>query len=77
MKIQYDQESDNLYIRLTASQGPFHNETFEGPDFDLIFDIDDNGKLVGVEILDASEHVDLATLLPVECDVPAAMAAAK
>jgi uncharacterized protein YuzE len=29
-------------------------------------DLGDNGKIVGIEILDASTHVDLARLLPVE-----------
>ncbi|MBI2767647.1 MAG: DUF2283 domain-containing protein [Chloroflexi bacterium] len=62
MKIQYDYEVDALYIGLADAPGPFRNETFDGPDFRLIFDIDERGKLVGIEMLDASVHLDLARL---------------
>jgi uncharacterized protein YuzE len=33
---------------------------------DIIFDIGADDKIVGIEILDASKHVNLETLLPVE-----------
>jgi len=35
-------------------------------DEDITFDVDATGKLVGIEILSASEHLKLDTLLPVE-----------
>jgi len=30
-----------------------------------VLDLGDNGKIVGIEILDASVHLDLAQVLPV------------
>jgi uncharacterized protein YuzE len=32
----------------------------------VVLDIGDNDKIVGIEILDASKHVNLKTLLPVK-----------
>ncbi|MFQ6071034.1 MAG: DUF2283 domain-containing protein [Candidatus Aminicenantales bacterium] len=32
----------------------------------MTFDVDAEGKLVGIEVLSASEHLTLDTLLPVE-----------
>jgi uncharacterized protein YuzE len=33
---------------------------------DIILDIGENDKIVGIEILDASKHVNLEKLMPVE-----------
>ncbi len=33
---------------------------------DITIDMDEKGRLVGIEVLSASEHVDLSLLLPVE-----------
>jgi uncharacterized protein YuzE len=32
---------------------------------DIVLDIGDGGKIVGIEILAASKHLDLAKLLPI------------
>jgi len=32
----------------------------------IVLDIGESGKIVGIEILDASEHLELDRLLPVE-----------
>jgi len=62
MRITYDPRYDLLYIKLSEAEKVLCKEVEE----DITFDIDAEGKIVGIEILSASEHVDLATLLPVE-----------
>lgn len=39
---------------------------------DITLDFDKDGKIAGIEILDASQHVDLTNLLPVHIDKKAA-----
>ena len=50
MKITYDQEADAIYI-LLANRKPSHAiEVEEG----INYDVDEQGHLIGIEILDAS-----------------------
>ncbi len=62
MRITYDPKYDLLYIKL----GEAEKVTCKEVDEDITFDVDSSGKLVGIEVLSASEHINLATLLPVE-----------
>jgi uncharacterized protein YuzE len=62
MRITYDPKYDLLYIKL----GEAEKVTSKEVDEDITFDVDSSGKLVGIEVLSASEHLNLATLLPVE-----------
>lgn len=62
MRITYDPKYDLIYIKLGEAEKVVCKEVDE----DITFDVDSNGKLVGIEILSASEHLNLATLLPVE-----------
>lgn len=52
MNIEYDPDVDALYVRLTASKVIESEEVQPG----IILDFDDNGKVVGVEVLNASER---------------------
>jgi len=36
---------------------------------DIVLDIGEDDRIVGIEILDASRHVNLETLLPVKYEV--------
>lgn len=36
---------------------------------DIILDIGEHDKIIGIEILDASRHVNLETLLPLQYEV--------
>jgi uncharacterized protein YuzE len=62
MRITYDPEYDLLYIKLGKAEKVLCKEVDE----DIAFDMDSEGKLVGIEILSASEHLKLEILLPVE-----------
>nr|VFJ53185.1 MAG: Uncharacterized protein YuzE [Candidatus Kentron sp. DK]VFJ67822.1 MAG: Uncharacterized protein YuzE [Candidatus Kentron sp. DK] len=59
MKIQYDEEIDALYLELGAQEPSGVIEIAEG----INIDTTDTGKLTGIEILNASKKIDMATLL--------------
>jgi len=53
MKTVYDSETDALYLGFTDAAILESEEVRPG----LILDFDQNGKIVAVEILDASQHL--------------------
>lgn len=55
MKIEYDKEVDALYIRIQEKKVAQTKEVAEGVNIDL----DDTGKLIGLEILGATERYSL------------------
>jgi uncharacterized protein YuzE len=63
MNIHYDAATDLLYLRFDDLKQEVVNRRVSD---DLVLDLGDNGKIVGIEILDASTHLDLAQVLPVE-----------
>jgi len=58
MKIEYDKEVDALYIRLQEKHVNRTVEIEEGINIDL----DKKGKLIGIEILDATERYSLSDI---------------
>jgi uncharacterized protein YuzE len=62
MRITYDPKYDLLYIKLGKAKKVFCKEVDE----DITIDVDESGKLIGIEILSASEHIDFKFLFPVE-----------
>lgn len=66
MKFHYYPETDSLYIDLSTKTSAESREVSEG----VVLDFDDNGKLVGIDIDNASQIVDLSRLeaeaLPVQ-----------
>ncbi|EDN67630.1 conserved hypothetical protein [Beggiatoa sp. PS] len=66
MKVSYDAEVDVLRILFNDSPIEESDEEREG----VIFDYDINGKLVGMEILDASQQVDNPYAVEVNYAVP-------
>ncbi len=63
MTIHYNSKTDLLYIRIKkATQQVINKRITE----DIVLDIGKDDKIVGIEILDASKHVNLQSLLPVE-----------
>jgi len=56
MRIEYDSEIDALYIRMQEKYVDRTVEIAEG----LNLDLDETGKLIGLEVLDATERYSLA-----------------
>lgn len=65
MRITYDSKYDTLYIKITEAEKVLCKEIDE----DISFDLDAKGKLIGIEILSASEHINLKQLFPVKMAV--------
>ncbi len=66
MRVQYDHKMDMLYIRLDErKQKVINKRIFE----DVVLDIGKNDRIVGIEILDASKHVDVRKLFPVKTEI--------
>ena len=64
MKIEYDREVDALYVRLQEKYVARTVEIEEG----LNLDLDDRGKLIGLEILDATERYPLADIFNISTE---------
>jgi uncharacterized protein YuzE len=63
MQIYYDSKTDLLYLRLETEIQEVVNRRVSD---DVVLDIGKDDKIVGIEILDASKHVNLENLLPIE-----------
>jgi len=61
VRIEYDREVDALYLRLQEKYVARIIEIEEG----LNLDLDDNGRLIGLEVLDATERYSLADIFNV------------
>ncbi|MDP2683084.1 MAG: DUF2283 domain-containing protein [Deltaproteobacteria bacterium] len=55
MKIEYDKEVDALYIRIQEKKVSHTREVEEG----INLDIDEEGKIIGLEIIGATERYSL------------------
>jgi len=63
MQIEYDTKEDVLYLRLEDLKQQVINKRVSD---DIVLDIGKGEKIVGIEIVDASAHLNLKNLLPVE-----------
>jgi len=66
MKIVYNDRTDLLYIRLDDRKQEVIERRVSG---DIVLDIGEGDRIVGIEILDASRRVTLERLLPVKYEV--------
>ncbi len=64
MKIEYSKDVDALYIRLREAQIEDSMDIEEG----VTVDLDEKGHIVGIEILDASEKMNLTDLVNVSIE---------
>ncbi len=62
MKISYDDKYDLLYIRFSDDSEVINQRITE----DIVLDIGANEKIIGLEILNASKHINMASVLPIE-----------
>ena len=72
MQIEYDVKKDLLYIRMDAEKQTVINQRLSD---DVVLDVGENERIVGIEIIDASHHVNLASVLPVNYQIAPAVAA--
>ena len=68
MNIIYNDKTDLLYIRLDDRKQDIINKRVSE---DIVLDVGENEKIIGIEILDASRHVALDKLLPINYEVAA------
>jgi uncharacterized protein YuzE len=66
MRVFYDDKSDLLYIRLDDRKQEVINKRMSE---DVVLDIGEGDKIIGIEIMEASRHVHLERLLPVEYEM--------
>ncbi len=59
MRLQYDRETDSLYIHLSERPGVDAEEVAEG----VVLDFAEDGTLVGIDIQHASERTDVARMV--------------
>ena len=58
MKLNYYQETDSLYIDLSVGKSAKSHEISEG----VVLDYNSKGKLIGIDIDNASKKLDLSKL---------------
>lgn len=66
MHILYNVKTDLLYIRLDDQKQSVVNRRISE---DIVLDIGEGDKIVGIEILDASRHLSLEQVLPVKYQI--------
>ena len=59
----YDGKTDVLYSRLDERKQQVMNKR---PFEDVVLDIGEDDKIIGLEILDASKHLNVEELLPLQ-----------
>jgi len=62
MNIAYNDRTDLLYIRFDDRKQQVENRRVSE---DVVLDVGEDGRIVGLEILDASKRVNLETVLPI------------
>jgi len=66
MQILYNAKTDLLYLRLDDRKQQVINKRLSE---DIVLDLGEGNRIVGIEILDASKHLNLERLLPVKYEV--------
>ena len=68
MQILYDSKTDLVYLRLDDRKQEVRNKRVTE---DIVLDLGEDDRIISIEILDASKHLNLEKLLPVQCAMPA------
>jgi uncharacterized protein YuzE len=66
MQILYDAKTDLLYLRLDEERQQVINKRVSE---EIVLDLGENDRIIGIEILDASKHLNLEKLLPVKYEI--------
>ena len=67
MQVIYNDKTDLLYLRLDDRRQEVINKRVTE---DIVLDLGENDQIIGIEILDASKHLNLDRLLPVNYGGP-------
>ena len=65
MEILYNSKTDLLYLRLDDRKQEVLNKRISD---DIVIDIGDDNRIVGIEIIDASRNLNLEKLLPLKAE---------
>ena len=63
MQVLYNSKTDTLYFRLDESRQDVINKRVSE---DVVLDVGAGERIVGIEIAEASAHLNLRNILPVE-----------
>jgi uncharacterized protein YuzE len=63
MQVLYNSKTDLLYLRLDDQKQQVINRRVTD---DVVLDVGEDDRIVGIEILDASKHLNLNQLLPIK-----------
>lgn len=63
MKLNYDKETDSLYIHLSERPSVDSDEVADG----VVLDFDENGGLVGIDVQHASQKTDIQSIALIGC----------
>lgn len=66
MNIFYNDKTDLLYIRLDDRKQDVINRRVSE---NIVLDLGEDERVIGIEILDASKHVNLERLLPIKYEI--------
>ena len=66
MQIFHDSKTDLLYLRLDERKQQIINKRLSEA---MVLDIGEDDKIVGIEILDASKHLNLEKSFPLQYEV--------
>jgi len=66
MQILYNSKTDLLYLRLDDRRQQVSNSRLSD---EIVLDLGEDDRIVGIEFLDASKHLNLRQLLPVQYEV--------
>jgi uncharacterized protein YuzE len=64
MKIEYSREADALYVYFKEDFVAKSREIEDG----IVIDFDDNGQIIGIEVLDAAQRFSLADIVNVNIE---------
>ena len=70
MKIEFDREADALYIQFQSGKVKESVKIREG----IVVDIAKDGRIFGIEILDASQRIPLSQIQHIDSNLPLAKA---
>lgn len=70
MQVLYNSKTDTLYIRLDESRQDVINKRVSE---DVVLDLGAGERIVGIEIAEASAHLNLRNILPVEFKLTASV----